>query len=152
LRATWCWAPPGSETNVIGIDDPDEAPNWTLTRVHEVSKAIDEVALPEEGIASIWPGYIFESQAAPYPGFENNFGWGVSGKLTPEERARYHILSQKDFESGLAAHVPRVVVLGDDVLRDERGRSAYPSLMKSNSYALVRSVGGASIYVCCAKR
>jgi len=137
--------------DVIGIDDPDEAPNWTLARVREVSKAIDEVALPQETIASLWPGYIFESQAAPYPGFENNFGWGVSWQLTPQERTKYHVISQEDFESGLAAHVPRIVVLGNDVLREDPRGSGYAHILKAKGYALARTIGSASIYVCCSR-
>jgi Dolichyl-phosphate-mannose-protein mannosyltransferase len=137
--------------DVIGIDDPDEAPNWTLARVREVSKAIDEVALPEETVASLWPGYIFESHADAYSGFENNFGWGVSWQLTQQERAKYHVISEGDFESGLAAHVPRIVVLGNDVLRDDPHGGEYAGMLKSNGYALAQTVGDASVYVCCSR-
>jgi hypothetical protein len=137
--------------DVIGIDDPDAAPNWTLGRVREVSKAIDEVALPQETIASLWPGYILESHAVPYTGFENNFGWGVSWELTPKERTKYHVISEEDFESGLAAHVPRVVVLGNDVLRDDPRGGEYARILKADGYAVARTIGDASIYVCCSR-
>src|SRR5208337_2453826 len=50
---------------VIGIKNTADAPNWTLDRVSAVSKAIDQVTLPKEEIASFWPGYIFESHADP---------------------------------------------------------------------------------------
>ncbi len=135
--------------DVIGINDPNEAPNWTLARVREVSKAIDEVALPEEEVASLWPGYIFESHAAPYSGFENNFGWGISWQLTRQERTKYHVLSEEDFENGIAAHVPRIVVLGNDVLREDPHGGEYAGMLKSNGYALVRTIGDTSVYVCC---
>ena len=98
---------------MIGIRDSADAPNWRLERVREVSQAIDQVATPEEGIASFWPGYIFESKAVPYPGFENNFEWVVSWGLTRQERTKYRIMSEEDLEDGFAAHVPRVVVLGN---------------------------------------
>jgi hypothetical protein len=134
--------------NVIGIDDPDDAPNWTLQRVREVSEAIDQVAMPGEGVAGLWPGYVFESQAAPYSGFENNFGWGVSWQLTPQERAKYYVLSPEDITSGFAAHVPRVVVLGNDVLQDDPRAPQIASILKAHGYALARTIGNASIYVC----
>jgi 4-amino-4-deoxy-L-arabinose transferase-like glycosyltransferase len=135
-------------SNVIGMDDPDDAPNWTLQGVREVSRAIDQVTLPGEGVAGLWPGYVFESQAAPYPGFENNFGWGVSWQLTPQERAKYHVLSPEDITSGFAAHVPRVVVLGNDVLQDDPRAPQIAGILKANGYTLARSIGNASIYVC----
>jgi Dolichyl-phosphate-mannose-protein mannosyltransferase len=134
--------------DIIGIDDPDDAPGWTLQGVRDVSKAIDEVALPGEGIASLWPGYAFESQAGPYPGFENNFGWSVSWQLTPQERAKYHVLSPEDIASGFAARVPRVVVLGNDVLQDDPRAPQIAGILKANGYALARTIGNASIYVC----
>ncbi len=137
--------------DVIGIDDPDEAPNWTLARVREVSKAIDEVALPDEGIASLWPGYIFESHAAPYSGFENNFGWGTSWQPTRQERTKYHVISEEDFKNRIAAHVPRIVVLGNDVLREDPHGGEYAGMLKSNGYALVRTIGDTSLYVCCSR-
>src|SRR5271157_1553830 len=50
-----------------------DAQYWTLDAVTAVSKAIDQVAAPNEEIAAFWPGYIFASKADPYPGFENLF-------------------------------------------------------------------------------
>ena len=44
---------------VIGIRNSADAPNWTLEKVREVSRAIDRVAMQDEGIASFWPGYVF---------------------------------------------------------------------------------------------
>ena len=138
--------------NVIGIKSSADAPNWTLERVREVSRAIDQVAAPEERIASFWPGYIFESKATPYPGFENNFGFSVSWELTPQERAKYHLISQEDLEAGIPAHVPRVVVLGNDLLRNDPRQSALEkSALQSNGYVLTRTIGDASIYACCSR-
>ena len=137
--------------SVIGIDDPDDAPNWTLRGVREVSQAIDELTSPGEGVASFWPGYVFESRTVPYPGFENNFGWAISWQLTPQQRAKYHIPSPEEITSGFAAHVPRVVVLGNDILQDDPRAPQIAGLLKAHGYALTRSIGNASIYVCCSK-
>jgi len=63
--------------SVIGLEGTYDAPNWTLDNVSAVSKAIDQLAAPNEEIASFWPGYIFASKAEPYPGFENDFGWMI---------------------------------------------------------------------------
>jgi hypothetical protein len=138
-------------SNIIGIDDPDYAPDWTLRKVQEVSKAIDQLVLPGEGIASLWPGYVFESRAAPYSGYENNFGWGVSWRATRAEQTKFHVTSGENFKGSLASHVPRVVVLGNDVLRDDPSGGEYASILKSDGYVRVRLIGDTSIYVCCAR-
>ena len=69
----------------------DEMPaGRRLQRVLEVSQAIDQVASPGEMVASFWPAYVFQSKATPFPGFENDFGFRFSEKLTSQQRARYH--------------------------------------------------------------
>lgn len=138
---------------VIGIKNIDDAPNWTLDNVIEVSRAIDQSASPHEEIAGFWPGYIFESQADPYPGFENDFGWMITGKLTEAQRAKYHILAQSDVEADFAAHRPRIAVLGNQEFFDGAPRvSACARLLRANHYTTVSTIGDTSIYVCCSQR
>ena len=133
---------------VIGIKNIDDAPNWTLNRVAEVSMAIDRVAMPHEEIGSFWPGYIFASQAYPYPGYENDFGWMITGKLTDSQREKYHILSQSDVEAEFAAHSPRIVVVGNQEFFDGAPReSACARILRLNNYVAVSAVGDTSIFV-----
>jgi hypothetical protein len=133
---------------VIGIKNIDDAPNWTLDRVAEVSVAIDRLAMPREEIGSFWPGYIFASTANPYPGFENDFGWMITGKLTDSQREKYHILTQSDVEAEFAAHSPRVVVLGNQEFFDGAPLvSACAKILRANNYVAVSAVGDTSIFV-----
>ena len=133
---------------VIGIKNTDDASNWTLDRVTEVSKAIDHLATPHEEIGSFWPGYIFASKADPYPGFENDFGWMITGKLTDTQREKYHILSQSDVEAEFAAHSPRIVVVGNQEFFDGAPRmSACAKILRSNNYTAISAVGDTSIFV-----
>jgi hypothetical protein len=133
---------------VIGIKNTDDASNWTLGRVAEVSIAIDRLAMPHEEIGSFWPGYIFASKADPYPGFENDFGWMITGKLTDSQREKYHILSQSDVEAEFAAHSPRIVVLGNQEFFDGAPRvSGCARILRSNHYVAVSVVGDTSIFV-----
>jgi hypothetical protein len=126
--------------------------DWRLQRVVEVSQAIDQVASPGEMVASFWPGYVFQTKATPFPGFESDFGLPISEKLTSEQRARYHILSPAEIESNFAAHVPRIVVLGNqnhlmEVVVENTGKSS----LRAHGYTLVRSIGDTSLYICCSK-
>ena len=87
--------------------------DWRLERIVEVSRAIDEIASPGEVVASFWPGYIFQTHAVPWPGLENDFVLPVADKMTAQQKEQYHVLSLAEIETGLAVHVPRVVVLGN---------------------------------------
>ena len=144
--------------HVIGLLGTQDAHNWTLEEVSAVSAAIDQLAAPNEKIASLWPGYIFASKADPYPGFENNFGRTISRKLTVEQMAKYHIISESDIEADFAAHTPRIAVLGNrtfvdrdvrDVCDNPRKVRDCARILLSNGYTVVRTIGDASIFVCC---
>jgi hypothetical protein len=126
--------------------------DWRLQRVIEVSQAIDQIASPGETVASFWPGYVFQTKATPFPGFENDFGLPISEKLTSEQRAKYHILSPAEIESNVATHTPRIVVLGNQnhYMNMVMGDTAKTSL-RAHGYTVVRSIGDTSIYVCCSK-
>jgi len=73
----------------------------------------------------------------------------VSEKLTSEQRARYHILSPAEIDSNFAAHVPCIVVLGNQnhQLEEVMGDKIKSSL-RAHGYTLARSIGDTSIYVC----
>ena len=141
---------PSFRRYLLGTHD---APNWTLEKVSAVSKAIDQLAAPNEEIASFWPGYIFASKADPYPGFENDFGWMITDKLTAHQRAKYHIGARPDITDDFASHTPRIAVLGNQ----ENGGASKVSkwariILRTNGYTAVRTIGDTSILVCCSRR
>jgi hypothetical protein len=146
---------------IPGVRWAHDKDDWRLERILAVSQAIDEIANPGEMVASFWPGDIFQSKAIAFPGFENPFALAVSEKLTPQQRAKYHIVSPANIERDFAAHTPRIVVLRDQVfsavptaeeLRRQKGSmDAFKSSLRANGYTLVRSIGGISIYVYASK-
>jgi hypothetical protein len=103
-------------------------------------------------VASFWPGYVFQTKADPSAGFENDFSLPIADMLTPEQKAKYHIVSLAEIENGIAAHVPRIVVVGNEnhYMKEAMGDTAISSL-RAHGYALVRSIGDTSIYACCTK-
>jgi hypothetical protein len=136
---------------VRGAYDRDD---WRLSKILEVSSAIDQFAVPNEVVASFWPGYIFQTHALPFPGLETDCGLAIAGKLTPEEMAQYHIVSWSQMGSSFASKAPRVVVvpnhqryLGGEVVGD-RAKSS----LLANHYLLAKIVGDTSIYTCCSAR
>jgi len=129
--------------------------DWKLQNVQEISQAIDEVAAPGEAVASFWPGYIVQTRANPFPGLETDYGLPLSTKLTAEQRARYHILSEDEIDANFAAHNPRIVVLrnpdqvkGKIPLRKMiETEDALRASLQTYGYKVVRSVNGESIWV-----
>jgi hypothetical protein len=135
---------------VPGLENPADAPNWTLPQVSAVSAAIDQLALPGEEVASFWPGYIFASWADPVPGFEDNFGMIAAQELSPERRQKYHLIYSSEVASMFASHHPRLAVVGNQGPwnggPDYAGSAA---ALRGYGYHLVRKVGATSIYQCC---
>jgi len=126
--------------------------DWTIRRASEVSRAIDQVAGPGEMVLSLWPGYLFQTQAHPFPGFENDYTYYISEKLSPAQRARYHAVSPGDMEGNFSRHVPCTVVLGNEnhLLKTFAGDSMENSL-RVHGYTLVRVIGDTSVYSCRSK-
>jgi 4-amino-4-deoxy-L-arabinose transferase-like glycosyltransferase len=137
---------------VIGVADTHDAPNWTLEKVSAVSHVIDQLAAPNEKIASFWPGYIFVSKAYPYPGFENDFGWVVADKLTVDQRAKYHIRSRASIAGDFSYRTPRVVVLDNQENGGVFRSSKWAMMLRSHGYTAVRTIGDTSIFVCCSSK
>ncbi|HLI64010.1 MAG TPA: hypothetical protein VKV05_11455 [Terriglobales bacterium] len=145
---------------VAGVE-PGLAQDCRLEHVLAVSKAINQVVHPGEAVASFWPGFIFQTKAVPFPGFENDFGLPVAEDLSAEQRARYHILSAGEIEGDFAAHRPRVVVLRDHILvptpvkyreKVRRLEDTFRAALLQERYTRIRTVGDMSIYVYGAER
>jgi 4-amino-4-deoxy-L-arabinose transferase-like glycosyltransferase len=139
--------------NVIGLANANDAPNWSLENVSTVSKTIDQLTAQKEQIASFWPGYIFATKATPYPGLENDFGGYIADKLTADQRAKYHIVSnQSDIAVNLRSHIPRIVVVGNQANGGFGGVPGWIRLLRANGYTAGRTLGGTEIFVCCSAR
>lgn len=137
---------------VMGLTSVEDAPNWTLENITEVSKAVDEYTNPGETVASFWPGYLFTSKASAYSGFENDFGWAIAEKLTPEKRQKYKISSLNEVHVALQNHIPRVVILGNQYNSGVGLASDYLSFLLANGYEVKKTVGDAHVLVCCTSK
>lgn len=144
--------------DIAGVPRDGDKSDWRLSRVLEVSEAIDKVASPGEMIASFWPGHVFQTRASPFPGFENDFSLPISERLSAAQRARYHILSPADVERDFASHNPRVVVIRDQILsvptkaeleQSVRLMDGFKTSLRAHGYMLYKSIGDTSIYVYC---
>ena len=133
------------------LKDPD---NWRLETIEQVSRAINQIARPEETVASFWSGYLFQTDAAPLSGLETDCGILIADKLSLQQRTRYHIVSWPELDASFAANWPRVVVLENHqghenmLVPDVLGDTAVNALL-SRGYTVAQSFGDTAIYVCC---
>jgi hypothetical protein len=128
-----------------GIHPQERAPNWKIDAVRAVSRAIDELAVPGEPVMSLWPGYIFESKASPFPGLENNTGRDRVDALKPGDAARYHILSKERIGIEIASHNPRIVVIGNQESMFVQA-GPYTDMLSRAGYMVVRKIGDTSVW------
>jgi len=133
---------------VPGIHGAADVPNWTLDRLTEVSRAVDELAQPGEQVASFFPGYIFATHAAPYPGLEDNFGIWVASFLSPEKRAQYHLITPGEVAKALAQHQPRLVIVSSNQgeWNAELDYAACLAALRAYGYTPVRQIGDIYVY------
>ncbi len=138
--------------NVPGIMEQRNTRRWSLEQVTAVSAAIDQLTMPGEQVLSFWPGYIFASSADPYPEFENQFGMGISGHLSPEKQQKYHIISEAGIHDAVASHRARIAVVGNHgTFEGGTDYFATIGLLEANGYRVVRRMGSKTlIFECCA--
>ena len=132
------------------------ANDYRLPQVLQVSRAIDQIALPGETVASFWPGYIFQTHTEPLPGLENDFALPVAAELTDEQRAEYGIVSPDEVKAAFASHKPRVVVLRDHISTPTNVEyrqkvrlleDGFRVAMETQGYDRVKTIDDISIYV-----
>lgn len=93
----------------VGGQQPEQA--WRIGNVKEVSKLIDAQGIATA--ASWWPGYFVMSQTTLIPELANDFGFNAAPHLSPERRARLHLITRPELWQRIAAHKPRLFVHGN---------------------------------------
>lgn len=124
------------------------APESQLSSYRRITQAIEANTAPDDIVLSFWPGYVFESGRRYFPGAENHFAYYINGKITSEERSRYHVVSNNQIISALSARAVGVLVtspwLFDRNLRPSE-LNAFRATLDDN-YLLVERIGSLAIY------
>jgi len=155
---------PGAETMVpvgavalilslVGIRGELEfsrVPYQQLSSYRKIAQAITANTDPNDVVLSIWPGFVFESGRRYFPGSENHFNYTVAGKLSPEARRRYHLISKyeiikavSDRDINLVVYSPYVAYLDSTMSATEL--HDFRAALDSN-YSLVEKIDGIGIY------
>jgi hypothetical protein len=131
---------------VAGVEGPARAANWRISSIVAVSRAIDEKVRPAERVMSLWPGYIFQSKAEPWPGLENNSAtYFADDRLSPAEQALYHVISPRSIKVEIAAHIPQLVVVGNQesmLVASE----PFEKTLSVNGYKVAREIGNSRLW------
>jgi hypothetical protein len=137
-----------SGEDVVGVWRPELAVNYKLDSVIAMSHKLDEYASPGEPVMSLWPGYLVQSKAQPLPGFENNTARELMGRLSGEQMSRYHIVSQSQIGEQIRAHIPRLVMVGNQESMDEDFDAAsYEKILLESGYRREYLQGDASLWI-----
>src|SRR5579863_656055 len=87
-------------------------PWWRLASYRQVTEAIEANSQPGDVVLSFWPGYVFESGRRYFPGMEDQFVYRITNIISPEERARYHVVSTDEVTKAISTHAVPMVVIG----------------------------------------
>jgi hypothetical protein len=127
---------------------PNVVVNYKVDSVIAMSKRIDDLAKPGEPVMCLWPGYVVQTKANPAPGFENNTGRDYTRQISPEQMAKLHIVPQRQVEEQIAAHIPRMVVVGNqESMYLGFDSQSYERMLEQNGYQRNYTVGSASLWI-----
>jgi hypothetical protein len=136
-----------SGKNVLGATTTREASDWRIDTIRQVSREIERRSIPGEKVLSFWPGYLFETNAAPVGGMENHVALSIADQLTPDQRLAFRIADRDTIQSGLVNHTPCLVVLGNQESMGVDG-APYRRMLEADGYRVVQSLGDTAIYNC----
>ena len=154
LAATYLWPVPSDVTrylssgvHVPGIAKAENAIDFRLDSVRQVSREIDNRIVPGEPVLSLWPGYLLESRGECLPGMETHVGLSIAPRLSSTAAARLRIRTQPEIETGRERQDPCLVVLGNERSMHNLG-DEYPPILKQDGYRLEYKLGHTEIYSC----
>lgn len=130
---------------VPGVYTRANVPNWTISTINAVGRAVDEAMPPGGTIAmSWWPGYFVETRAQITPLMANPNTLWFATRMTPDQIARYKFMSHDELVRQIRAREVPVVVLGN--WAPPEGRELYRNVIRGSGFLLVRKIGDAEIY------
>ena len=86
--------------------------HWSLDHYRGVCQGIERLTDPDDTVMAFWPGYVAGAGRRPARGLENQFGIGVSDRLTDVQRGRYRIAGHREVWQALQLETARITVVG----------------------------------------
>ncbi|MDC0358909.1 glycosyltransferase family 39 protein, partial [Oligoflexia bacterium] len=112
-----------SGQGVIGIGKEENAADWRVSRIAEVTKKLDQHAKPGEEVLTWWPGYLLGSHATSFKKLENHFGLLAASRLDEAQRERFKVMTKKQRLQLIKEGKAQVLLLGNHLIK-KRMKSA----------------------------
>jgi hypothetical protein len=125
-------------------------PYQQIASYRRVAAAVEANSREDETVLSIWPGYVFESGRRYVPGSEDQFNYDVANKISPKERALFHVLSTADVINAASSGAMDIFVSYASKYYLEASMS--PSELQKfhaaldTNYSLVGRIDGVEVY------
>ena len=132
-------------TIVPGVYSRDAVPNWTISTINAVGRAVDELAPPGgKPVLSWWSGYFVETRTQVHPHLSNPNTVYLAPALAPEQIERYKFMTQQEMDRQIRAREAPLVVLGNWL--PPPAYAPYRQFIVSSGYVLARKIGDTEIY------
>jgi len=123
---------------------------WHISSYREVSRIVENNSGPDDVVLSFWPGYLFESGRRYFPGMENHFVYRIINKISPEERARYHVVSKDQIMRAITGRETSLLIIHPWILEyyhdlSPRELQEFHEAVDAN-YSLLSNVTNVGIY------
>jgi hypothetical protein len=125
---------------------------WSMRQYRQVTDAIESNSRPGDLVLSFSPGYVFESGRHYLPGLTNNFVYHIMSLITPQERSRYHVISQEQIMQSILARAPEVIVTARQRCMAEYYANLSPEEVQAlhaamdENYSLVSKIEAVEVY------
>jgi hypothetical protein len=125
-------------------------PVWQLSCYREVTRVIEANSRPDEVVMSFWPGFVFESGRLYFPNLENHFVYRIMNKISPDERAHYHVISKDQVMRAITGREINVLVVPQWIIEyyhdlSPREIEEFHKAVDAN-YSLISEIRGIAIY------
>ncbi len=125
-------------------------PVWQLSCYREVTRVVEANSSPDEIVMSFWPGFVFESGRRYFPNLEDHFVYRVMNKISPEERARYHVISKDQVMRAITGRETNLLIVPQWIIEyyhdlSPREIEEFHEAVDAN-YSLLTEIRGIAIY------
>jgi hypothetical protein len=128
-----------------GIPHEPPAASWKIEEIRRVSAAIDDLSESGEEVLALWPGYLFGTHASVVPGLETRSSFVAAAHVSPQDEARYHVVSTAEVVDMLRAHRTRLFVIGHH--DRSTGRGSWSEAARRSGYRKIASFRGTRIFL-----
>lgn len=126
-------------------------PMARISSFETITQAVKSNSNPDDVVLSPWSEYVFESGRKYFPGSEDKFNYSITGKMSPEARARYHVISKDEAMRAVFAGTVKVLVTCPWVF-DEHDPDLLPGQLQAfhaamdANYIFVGGIDGVWVY------